>query len=127
MNWSKIALLAGLLFLTQIVLGFTEGILQAGSAAIWLPAGHAASFLACTAIFAFFAARQPVRPFAHASCGLLLQILIALGLSALLATWLGNTQWSSVALEWLVLVAALLVGTSIGVRQQSGVQKTVDG
>ena len=126
MNWSKIASLAALLLLTQIVIGFVEGVLQADTGTTWLVAGHAASFLVCSAIFAFFSARQPVRPFAHASLGLLLRVLIALGLSALLATWLVSTQWAFVALEWAVFVAALLVGTSIGTRQRGGAQGTAD-
>ena len=126
MSWSKIALLAALLFLTQVLLGVVEGVLQATSGTSWLVPGHAASFLVCSAIFAFFAARQPVKPFAHASLGLLLQVLVALGLSALLSNWLGSTQWAYVALEWAVLAAALFVGTSIGTRQGIGPQRTAD-
>ncbi|MEZ0472983.1 hypothetical protein [Luteimonas salinilitoris] len=115
MNWNKIVLLATLLFVAQVVLGFVEGALQSpDSGASWLFAGHATSFVVCSAI-AFFAVRYPAKPFAHAWLGLLLQVLVAAGLSAVLTAWLGSTPWVSVALEWAVLVVALVAGTSVGI------------
>ena len=115
-NWSKIIWLAFALFVAQVLLGLVEGALSTPtSSTSLLLAGHAVSLVICSAIFASFAVRTPERPFAHAWLGLLLQVLIAVLFSAAISPWLGNTPWLSVILEWTVLVAALVVGTSLGI------------
>src|SRR5690606_22736563 len=122
-NWSKIIGLALSLFAAQVLLGFVEGVLSTSASGVSLIlASHAASLAICSAIFAAFAIRIPNRPFAHAWLGLLLQVLVAVLFSAAISPWLGSTPWLSVALEWTVLVAALAVGTSIGIglRHRAG-------
>lgn len=127
MNWNKIIWLALLLFVVQAVVGLIEGaLLSADSGATWLLAGHAASFIACSTIFALFAIRVPSRPFVHALLALLLQVVLAFVLSATLATWLGSTPRLSVALEWVVVVAALAIGTSIGIRLRNRASRLSD-
>ena len=127
MNWSKIAVLAALLFVAQFLVGFFGGFLQqSGSVAFWFLAGPAASFLLCSTIFAFSAIRNLVKPFAHAWLGLLLHVLAALAFSALLPASLGSTPWSSVALEWIVLIASLVVGTSVGIKFRTRIGKRSD-
>ena len=121
-NWSKIIRLALSLFTAQVLLGFVEGVLSPVSGVSLILAGHAASLAVCSAIFASVAIRTPNRPFAHAWLGLLLQVLIAVLFSVAISPWLGSTPWLSVVPEWVVLVAALAVGTSIGIglRHRAG-------
>jgi hypothetical protein len=115
-NWSKITWLALSLSAALVLLGFIEGAFASpDSGTSLLLAGHAASLVVCAAIFAFFAMANPDRPFAHAWLGLLLQVLIAILFSAALAPWIGSTPWVSVVTEWAVLVAALAVGTLLGI------------
>ncbi|RYD93931.1 MAG: hypothetical protein EOP50_10315 [Sphingobacteriales bacterium] len=104
------------MFVAQITLGFMEGALFTPSSnTLLLLAGPATALLICSAIFASFATRTPEKPFVHAWLGLLLQCLFAALLSAAISLWLGSTPWLSVMLEWVVLVLALVVGTSLGV------------
>ena len=126
-NWSKIIALALSLLGAQILLGFAEGVLSTpASGASLILAGYAASLAICSAIFAAFAIRTPSRPFAHAWLGLLLQVLVAVLFSVAVSPWLGSTPWLSVALEWVVLVAALAVGTSIGIGLRHRVGSPAD-
>jgi hypothetical protein len=77
-------------------------------------ASSALSFLVCGAIFAHLAAGQPSKPFAHAWAALSLQVALASVLAWALSAWAGRDQLALVALEWLMLICALLVGTSVG-------------
>ncbi|MBD7923496.1 hypothetical protein [Xanthomonas bonasiae] len=115
-NWSRIIWLALSLFAAQFLIGFLEGVMSAPDTGIsWLLAGHTVSLAAGMAIFASFAMHTPNRPFVHAWLGLLLQVLIAALFSAGLALWLDSIRLLSVVMEWAVLVAALVVGTSLGI------------
>lgn len=126
-NWNKIVWLALLLFVAQVAVGLAEGaFLSADSGVTGLLAGHATSFIACSTIFALFVARNPSNPFAHTLLALLLQIILAVVLSATLGPWLGSTPWVFVALEWTVLVAALVVGTSVGIRLRHSTRRPAD-
>jgi biotin transporter BioY len=128
-NWNKIVWLALLLFVAQVVVGLAEGVFSsADSGTTWLLAGHAASFIACSTIFALFATRNPPRPFAHTLLALVLQAILSVVFSGALAIWLGSMPWSwvSVAMEWAVLVAALVAGTSVGIRLRHSARRPAD-
>ncbi len=122
MNWGKIIWLALALFAAQFLIGLIEGILSDSNTGVsWALVGHTVSLAVCIAIFASFSIRTPTKPFTHAWLGLLLQVLFAVLFSGVLALWLGGNPWLSVIMEWVVLVAALVGGTSfgIGLRRRS--------
>ncbi len=121
MNWRKITAYAAVLFAAQFAVGFFGG--------AFAPAGLSTSlvsclvsFIVCGSIFAHLSASQSSKPFAHAWAALALQFAAAVALWQALADWLGSTPIASVALEWLVLICALLVGTAVGssLRRSTG-------
>jgi hypothetical protein len=115
-NWGKIIWLALALFAAQFLIGLIEGILSDPNTYLtWALVGYTASLAVCVTIFASFAIRTPNKPFTHAWLGLLLQVVFAVFSSVVLAQWLGRNPWLSVIMEWVVLVAALVVGTSLGI------------
>ena len=127
MSWNFIVKLALALFVAQFIVGFLEGVLvPPGAGALWRFVGYAVSFVACSAIFAFFATRQPTKPFAHAWLGLLLQVLVSVSLSFALEAWLAGTPWPLVAIDWAVLVCSLVVGTSVGSGLRHGATRAAD-
>lgn len=76
--------------------------------------GKAASFAVCSVLFGCFAARNPIRPFAHAWLALLFQVLAATLFSVAIYPWLDEAPWVFALAEWAVLVAALIIGTWFG-------------
>ena len=126
-NWDKIVKLALTLFLTQVVIGFLDGALSPTDAGIkWLVASAAVSFVACGAIFAVFAIRQPTKQFTHAWIALLVQVVVSFVLVSTLDRWMGSTSWFAVALEWFSLVCALIVGVSTGSALRHSFGKRAD-
>ena len=121
MNWRKVTAYAVALFAAQAAIGFFEGLFAPASVSATLVT-CLASFMVCGSIFAHLSTHQPSKPFAHAWAALALQIIAAVALSQVLATWLGSIPVATVALEWLVLVFALLAGTALGssVRRSVG-------
>ncbi len=113
MNWRKITTYAAALFAAQVLVGFFEGSFAPAGASITL-VSCVVSLVVCGSIFTHLAAHQPSKPFAHAWAALVLQIAVAATLSQALVGWLGGTPMALVALEWLVLICALLVGTAVG-------------
>ncbi len=120
-NWRKITACAAALLAAQFGIGFFEG--------AFAPAGFSTalvsclvSFIVCGGIFAHLSASQTSKPFTHAWAALAVEIVAAVALSQVLPGWLGSTPLTSVALEWLVLVCALLVGTAVGssIRRSTG-------
>ncbi len=72
------------------------------------------SFLFASTIFWLMAVRQAQRPFVHASLALIVMLALSFGLAAAMGIWLGGNFHAVLALvEWLTLVAALVVGTSL--------------
>ena len=125
MNWAKITSHAAALLIVQVAIGFIEASFtpkQANGHTYLLLGSALASFVMCGAIFAHLAARQPSRPFSHAWLTLILQAVVASLIVQALADWSGNTPLLLVALEWLVLMCALLAGTAIGsqLRRRAG-------
>ena len=113
MNWKKITVYAAALFAAQFGVGFFEGAFAPASISITF-VSYLVSFIVCGSIFAHLSANQMSKPFEHAWAALALQIAAAVALSQALAGWPGSTPIALVALEWLVLILALLVGTAVG-------------
>ena len=118
MNWGKIARYAAALFIAQFAIGFVASSFApadaiAGIRSLFL--SSAASFLVCGAIFARLAAGQSTKPFAHAWAAFIAQAAVGFLVWWLLARWADSALSFLVALEWLVLIGALLVGTWIGI------------
>jgi hypothetical protein len=122
-NWGKITKYAVALFAAQVVLGFLEGFFSPAqesisTAAASLIGWSLVSFAAYAALFAHFTSHQQFKPFAHACLALLLEVAldaaIATLLSRVLPDWLGNVPQALMALEWFVLVCALVAGTFAG-------------
>jgi hypothetical protein len=112
-NWGRIALYAAALLVAQVAIGFLESSL-ASIGATQLVASSVISFLACGAIFAHLAAQQCFKPFLHAWAALILQSLAGAALLFALTRRLDNVPPVTLAIEWLVLVCALMAGTALG-------------
>jgi hypothetical protein len=116
-NWKKIFAIAVALLGSELLVGFVEGgfsVADPSSARVQFLLSVCASFLLASAIFFVAAARQGHRSFLHASLALL--IMVALSLLAARA-WLGGEfHMVLAAVEWFTLVAALVVGTTLGIR-----------
>ena len=122
MNWGKITKYAAVLFVAQVAVGFVTASVSSSdvtSGVALLAISSTISFLVCGAIFAHLAARQPIKPFAHAWAALALQAVAAIVLWQLLAQLAGSPPSLLIILEWLVLIGALLVGTSIGMPRKN--------
>jgi hypothetical protein len=122
-NWNRIVKLALALLLAQFTIGFLEGaFVPSGLDGMWHIISAAGSFVVCAAIFAYFAKNQPNKPFVHAWLAVLVCVVLAGVLARVLADWLEAAPLFVVAIEWVALVLALLVGTSIGsTRRHRGV------
>ncbi|QNH10621.1 hypothetical protein [Xanthomonas sp. SI] len=116
MNWSKVFKYAGVLLVVQFALGLAEGFFLPESTTniAFLLLDAAVSFSVCAGIFAHLSARQPVKPFAHAWAALFLQAALAALFALALKRWLGTPPPLLLALDWLVLVCALLAGSALG-------------
>ena len=113
MNWRRISAYAAALFGAQFAIGFFEGAFAPVGLSTVL-VSCLVSFIVCGSIFACLSASQPSKRFAHAWAALAPQVAAAVALSQAPAGWLGSTPIASVALEWLVLICALVVGTAVG-------------
>ena len=115
MNWQKIMWLALSLFIAQFAIGLLEGLLSPpGSGVLAFFLGTTASLVVCSVLFGRFAARNPVRPFAHAWLALFFQVLAATLFSMAVSPWLDEPPMILVFAEWAALVTALIVGTWFG-------------
>jgi len=119
MNWGTIAKYAATLLIAELAIGFVASSSIATDAFAGIRSlllSSAASFLICGAIFAHLAARQPIRPFAHAWAALITQAAAAFVVWWVLARWADSSLSFLIVFEWLVLIGALLVGTWTGIR-----------
>ncbi|WP_369935358.1 hypothetical protein [Xanthomonas tesorieronis] len=116
MNWSKVFKYACTLLGVQFALGLAEGFFfpESTTDIAFLLLDAAVSFLVCTALFAHLSVRQPVKPLTHAWAVLFLQVALAMLFALTLKRWLGMPSPLLLALEWLVLVCALLAGSALG-------------
>jgi hypothetical protein len=113
-NWGKVVVYSTILFVAQVAIGFFEGSFDRSGAR--LLGGAAGSFLICGAIFAHLSAHQLSRPFVHAWTVLLLQELVALLLVRVFMPPDPQGSYLFVALDYLSLMAALGIGTMVGIR-----------
>ncbi|MGY0653096.1 hypothetical protein ACW7GZ_14805 [Luteimonas sp. A537] len=122
MNWKTIILGAAALLVAQTLVGFVEGGFGASSvrsALAQLLLGSLASLLLTTAIFWAMATRTDARPFVHACLALTLVVALSLALASLMSYLFGTKpHLVLVAVEWITLLVALLVGTTLGIRRR---------
>ncbi|WP_043957375.1 hypothetical protein [Lysobacter sp. A03] len=130
LDWLKIAKYAAALFAVQFIIGLFVGLFapvggESGVAPLFL--GTAASFAFCVAIFTHLAVYQQVNASGHAWAALLVQIAAASALAQILTGWLGKASPVLLALEWLVLVCALIAGTALGSTLRYKGSQAADG
>lgn len=122
MDWKTTARHAGLLVIVGIVLGFIEAGIDVGEPkqllALFL-VGQFALLCAYTAIFARLAFRTARRPWVAAIVAAALSESVALGLLAALQVDAPAAPLVLVIIEWLVVTAALVAGTTLGMRRRS--------
>ena len=130
LDWLKIAKYAAALFAVQFTIGLLAGLFapiggESGVAPLLL--GTAASFALCVAIFTHLAVYQQFNASGHACAALLVQITAASVLAQMLTGWLGKASPVLLALEWLVLVCALIAGTALGSTLRYKYRQPADG
>ena len=117
MNWKKIFVFAAVLFASEFVIGFVEGgigIANPDSAQEQFLLSTSLSFLFASTIFCYMASRQTQRPFAHATLALIVMLVLSLAVALALHLMAGSYfHIVLVTVEWLTLIAALIVGTSL--------------
>ncbi len=114
MNWKAIAKYAAAVFIAQFMLGFLEGLLFEPSLSVTF-SFHAVSLVVCVLIFLHLGNYQPYKPFVHAWVALVLTITTAWMLVLLLYRWFGGPDVIDVVFEYVLLVCALVIGTSFGI------------
>jgi len=129
-NWRKIFVYAAALFAAQVLIGFMEGFFfspESASEVIILLLGSAmVSLVVCGGIFVRLATHQPVRRWSHAMLALLVQIAFARVLALAASAWLPPSEPATLWLEAVVLLFALLLGTSLGQRMSVVSGREVD-
>jgi hypothetical protein len=116
-NWKKIAGFAAGLFFAEVLVGFIEGGM-AGDGSLAAAKRHFAlstllSLSFSAAISLVMAIRQ-YRPFLHAGLALLLTFAFSVALGAILPAWLTDTPPILAVIEWITMIAGVVVGTSAG-------------
>ena len=113
MNWRKVLTYAACLFVADWTIGIADGYLFPGNRALF-SAGDAVSFVVSAAIFAHLAIRQYVRPLSHAFLASIICCAASFALGTALSGLFGSVPFLLVVFGWLGLIAAMLVGVSIG-------------
>jgi hypothetical protein len=116
MHWSNAFTYAGVLLVVQFALGLAEGVFfpESATGIAFLLIDAAVSFSVCAEIFAHLSVHQSVKQFAHAWAALFLQAALSVLLALALKRWLGMPPARLLALDWRVLVCALLAGSALG-------------
>ena len=124
MNWKVAIKYTATLFIVQFILGFTEGLLFEPSMFVE-NSFRVASFLVCGLIFFHLSFHHLNKPYAHALAVLAMDFSVSLALGFLLYPWLGALEFKTVLLGNLVLILALITGTSLGsnLRQKSKISE----
>ena len=121
MSWRKISKYGIALFVAQFLVGLADGFfgpawsaeeLHLGMA--WMFGSWLVLFSVCSSIFARMAIHQPSRAFAHAWLALLLPVVIGVVLNLAISRFLAPAPMFFIAIEIVVMAAALFVGTLVG-------------
>ncbi len=96
------------------MLGFFEGLLFEPSVSVAF-SFHAVSLIFCGAIFFHLGCNQQFKPFVHAWAALVVEVGAAWGLVLVLYRWFGMPHAIDVVFEYILLVFALVAGTSFGI------------
>lgn len=114
MNWKAIVKYATAVFIAQFMLGFFEGLLFEPSVSVAF-SFHAVALVFCGAIFLHLGSHQPFKPFVHAWAALAVEIAAAWALVLMLYHWFGMPDAIDVVFEYILLICALVAGTSFGI------------
>ena len=117
MNWKRIIAFAALLFVAEVLVGFIAGGFSGTDVTAFrrrLAVSVCLSLALSGAVFSAMSYRQAHRPFLHALSALLLMAVLSLALAAAFPALLGSTPIVLIALDWVTLAVALIIGTSFG-------------
>jgi hypothetical protein len=124
MNWARVFRYGAVLFAAHLAISLVEGLLTpqgAAAPALQFMAGKSAAFLVCSALFAHLAYVQSLNPFGHALMALAVDVGAGVMLSSLLLAFGGGRIYHLfVALDYVILVCALIAGTLLGLRLRAG-------
>lgn len=97
------------------MLGFFEGLLFEPSVFV-ANSFRISSLFICCAIFFHLGAHQLYKTYVHAWVVLAIEFAAGVVLGLLLYPWIGVVEFKDVLLEYIILVSALILGTSLGVK-----------
>ena len=113
MNWKQIVTHGFAVSLVQLGAGFAQGYFHPQSASLF-SVFSAISFLACLGIFFHLGANQVHRPFMHGCLALGLYAVVSLVFAIAAERVAGSVPAVLVAIEWLGLVVAAILGVTAG-------------
>lgn len=117
MNWKVTPKYAASVFIAQFMLDFFEGLLFEPSISVAF-SFNALSLVVCGAIFFHLASHQLYKPFIPAWVSLFFAVAAGWVLGLILYPWFGSPNAIDVIIEYILLVCALVTGTSFGIIWQ---------
>lgn len=115
MNWKVSIKYAAIVFIVQCTLGFFEGLLFEPSVFV-AHSFRIASLLICGTIFFHLGTHQLDKPLVHAWVVFAMYFTAGVALGFLLYPWIAAMEFNDILLEYILLVSALVIGTSLGVK-----------
>ena len=112
-NWRKTFSYGLCIFISQVTIGIAVGFFFSDTGPPF-HAGDIASSLVALAIFAHLAKRQIDRPLWHGCLALVVYCVLSILFGAAIWHLVGGVPISEIALEWLGLALAMLVGVGLG-------------
>lgn len=122
MHWQVTSKYAAAVFVAQFMLGFFEGLLFDASISVAF-SFNALSLVLCAAIFLHLGCHQSFKPFIHAWASLFSAVAAGWVLVLILYPWFGSPNAFDVIFEYILLVCALVAGTSFGIIWRQKKQK----
>jgi hypothetical protein len=116
-NWKVTPKYAAAVFIAQFMLGFFEGLLFEPSISAAF-SFNALSLVVCGAIFFHLGSHQLYKQFIHAWVSLFFAVAAGWVLVLILYPWFGSPNAIDVIIEYILLVCALVTGTSVGIMWQ---------
>ena len=110
-NWRKILVYGGCLFVAQVTIGVLDGFFFPNSSSRFSP-GDIVSYAACFLLFAHLASHTN-RTLLHAFLVLAVYCSLSLAFGAALRPLLGSIGISLLLKEWLVLAVTMLVALGV--------------